>query len=90
MRKQCTGITSTCIHHQAESRKNVTYIRLLKVKSNSNVQFQDKIMKKICILVLICGAIRCQEEGDEALVDIYCGDMNCYDLLGVPRDTADR
>ena len=47
-------------------------------------------MKKICILVLICGAIRCQEEGDEALVDIYCGDMNCYDLLGVPRDTADR
>eukprot|EP00493_Phyllostaurus_siculus_P024795 UN25137 len=47
-------------------------------------------MKSICTLLLICGAILCQEEGDEALVDIYCGDMNCYDLLGVPRDTADR
>ena len=47
-------------------------------------------MKSIPTLVLMIGVILCLEEGDEAMVDIYCGDMNCYDLLGVPRDTTDR
>merc|ERR1712045_172021 len=64
--------------------------RLLKIKSNSNVQFQDKNMKSMRTLVLMFGVTLCQEERDEALVDIYCGDMNCYDLLGVARDTTDR
>jgi len=47
-------------------------------------------MKSISTLVLMFGVILCLEEPDEAIVDIYCGDMNCYDLLGVPRDTSDR
>ncbi len=47
-------------------------------------------MKSMTTLVLMFGVTLCQEERDEAIVDIYCGDMNCYDLLGVPRDTTDR
>ena len=47
-------------------------------------------MKSILTLVFMFGATLCHGDGDEGIVDIYCGDMNCYDLLGVPRDTADR
>ena len=47
-------------------------------------------MKLVPTLFLTFGVIFCLEEADEAIVDIYCGDMNCYDLLGVPRDTTDR
>ena len=47
-------------------------------------------MRLLWPLAVLVGAVLCQEDGEEALVDIYCGDMNCYDLLGVTRETTDR
>ena len=45
-------------------------------------------MYSLPYLILVCMCVsltRCEEE--EAMVDIYCGDMNCYQLLGVSRDS---
>ena len=49
-----------------------------------------KLSVSVAVLVSVLATVsRCSEEEEGAMVDIYCGDMNCYELLGVSRD-ADR
>ena len=48
------------------------------------------IMKSLPLLVILTLFVSLSKcEDDSNLVDIYCGEQNCYDLLGVSRD-ADR
>ena len=49
-----------------------------------------KLSVSVAVLVSVLATVsRCSEEEEGAMVDIYCGDMNCYELLGVSRE-ADR
>ena len=41
-------------------------------------------------LIVTLLAVACQGEDTEDMVDIYCGDKNCYDVLGVTRDSSKR
>ena len=35
-------------------------------------------------------SVTCTGQETEDMVDIYCGDMNCYEVLGVTRDSSKK
>jgi len=43
----------------------------------------------VLVLVVIVN-ISVGQEQEEDMVDIYCGDMNCYEVLGVNRDSSKK
>ena len=43
----------------------------------------------VVVIVVVISATMAQE-GEGEMVDIYCGDMNCYEVLGVSRDSSKK
>ena len=42
-------------------------------------------------LLLTLLTVNCHgEDSEEDMVDIYCGDKNCYEVLGVTRDSTKK
>ena len=40
------------------------------------------------VLVVVVVTVTMAQEYQEDMVDIYCGDKNCYEVLGVNRDSS--
>lgn len=45
---------------------------------------------KVLVLAALALVASCRGQEEEMPMDIYCGDMNCYQVLGVDRDSARR
>jgi len=41
----------------------------------------------VVLILILSGKVLCSDSEDGPMVDIYCGDKNCYDLLGVSRES---
>ena len=42
------------------------------------------------LVLVVMVTISVGQEQEEDMVDIYCGDMNCYEVLGVNRDSSKK
>jgi len=48
------------------------------------------MLKFYLLLLSLFTATIANQGNDQELLDIYCGDMNCYDVLGVMRDSSKK